>query len=436
MRIVLLTPGTGYFYCGSCLRDNALADALRELGHDTEVVPLYLPMVLETGEEHRGAIARPPSTVEPEVLMGGINLYLQHLSRVFRRVPRGLMNVLDRPSLLRWSSRRGNMTDASRLGPITLDTLRGDAGPIADEVTRLATRLMERARPDVVFLSNVMLIGVARAVKAALGCKVICTLQGEAPFLDALVEPHRAMAWEIVRERARDADQLVAVSGWYRDLMAARLDQDPASIAVAWNGIDTSDLAPPAAPPRIPTIGYLARMCRDKGLHTLVDAFLIVAKEMPEVCLRVGGVMLAEDYRPFVRDLRKKLQAAGLLNRAEFLPDLERAEKVRFLQSMTVLSVPATYGESFGLYQLEAMACGVPVVQPRHAAFPEVIEATGGGLLCAPDDPAALADALLSLLRDPDRARALGAKGRAAVAERFTAKHMATRVLAAIDAGS
>ncbi|MEC7726012.1 MAG: glycosyltransferase family 4 protein, partial [Planctomycetota bacterium] len=143
--------------------------------------------------------------------------------------------------------------------------------------------------------------------------------------------------------------------------------------------------------------------------------------------LRIAGVMLRED-EPFVDELRVRLRDAGCLEDVEFLPNLDRSQKIAFLASLTVLSVPARYGESFGLYLLEAMATGVPVVQPRHAAFPELLAATGGGLLCEPEDPRALADGLAELLEDPAQAAALGAKGRDAVRAKFTSRDMAGNV--------
>ncbi len=106
-----------------------------------------------------------------------------------------------------------------------------------------------------------------------------------------------------------------------------------------------------------------------------------------------------------------------------FSPNPNRAEKIAFLSGLTVLSVPATYGEAFGLYVLEALAAGVPVVQPRHGAFPEILAATGGGILCEPNDPRALADAFESLLLDPTQARALGEQGQIAVRENHRRSH-------------
>lgn len=112
----------------------------------------------------------------------------------------------------------------------------------------------------------------------------------------------------------------------------------------------------------------------------------------------------------------------------EFHPNLSRAAKLEFLRSLTVFSVPALYGEAFGLYLIESLASGVPVVQPRTASFPELIEASGGGVLYEPGDVAALADAIEDLLANPDKLGAYGAAGRKAVFERFSAEQMAQQI--------
>jgi len=421
MRFMLLTPGTGHFFCGSCLRDDALGRALRQQGHDVEVVPLYLPMVLERPEDHSAPVH-----------MGGINVYLQQKARVFRHLPRFVANWLDSPRLLRWLSSRSSMTDASDLGAITVSILRGECGRQEKEIDKLVAWIATQPRPDVIVVSNAMLTGVVRRLRESLGVPVVVTLQGEAPFLDALPASDRDAAWATLQERAREVDALVAVSADYRDEMQARLQIAPDRLHVVHNGIDLSDFEDEAPPPseRTPqTVGYLARMCRDKGLDTLVDAFvqLKVSGEHPQLRLRVAGVQLAED-RAFVDELRARLQAAGCLDAAEFLPNVDRAQKLALLRSCTVLSVPARYGESFGLYLLEAMAAGVPVVQPRHAAFPEVLDATGGGILCEPEDAQSLAAGLATLLRDPQRADQLGAQGRDAVRASFSSEHMARNV--------
>lgn len=414
MRLLQLTAGTGSFFCGTCLRDSALVEALRRRGHDAMLAPLYLPLVLEDGIDAR------------EVHMGGINAYVAQAMRL--PLPRFLQDWLDAPRLLRWAARRGEMTQAHTLGAMTVAMLQGSDGTQAREVAKLVRWLETLPKPDVVLLSNALLLGLVAPLRAALGVPVLCTLQGEAPFLDALGEPHRARAWQLARELAREVECL-AVSRYTAELMGTRLELDPARVHVVPNGIALARYAPAASLSGPPTLGYLARLCRDKGLWTLVEAFLLLRRRPEHATLRLvaGGATLASD-RPHLEELRARVRAAGAEGSVELRSNLDFAGKLALLGESTVFSVPATYGESFGLYLLEAWAMGLPVVQPAHAAFPELIAATNGGLLCAPDDPAALAEGLHELLVDRERARRLGANGQRAVREHFSDERMARDV--------
>ncbi|MAG58050.1 MAG: glycosyl transferase group 1 [Planctomycetes bacterium] len=417
MRFLLLLPGTGHFYCGSCLRDDWLGTALRRRGHDVVIAPLYLPLVREGGED------------DATVRMGGINMYLQQKSRVARWLPRPLANLLDRPGLLRWAARRGSLTDASDLGAMTVSMLRGEDGRQAKELDKLVAWAKDIDRPDVIVLSNAMLSGVARRLTDALDRPVIATLQGEAPFLDALPAPYADEAWDTLRERTRGLAALVAVSRSYGALMQARLGIDEDRVHVVHNGIDLTDFPNEPAPlaDRVPrTIGFLARMCAEKGLPVLVEAFLALkaSDEFLDVRLRVAGAALPEDAE-ILDGLKRRLADARLTDHVDWFENVERTDKLAFLQTLSVLSVPATYGESFGLYLLEAMAGGVPVVQPRCASFPEIVDATGGGLLCEPDDAASLAEGLATLLRDQKHAQGLADAGRRTVHQHFNADRMA-----------
>ncbi|MHC4947598.1 MAG: glycosyltransferase family 4 protein [Planctomycetota bacterium] len=421
LRITQLTPGTGHFHCGNCLRDVALGRAMRRLGHDVTMMPLYLPVFSE--------VEPPPQP--PRVFLGGINVYLQHRVPLLAGLPGFVRRWLDAPGLLRWSSKRGDMVDAARHADLAVAVLRGEGGIRAGEISRLLAWLRDHDRPDVVCLCNALLTGLAGPVRRALDVPIVVTLHGEDAYLDALPEPHRATAWEVLRERARDVDAFVAVSDWYGRRMQARLGIDDARLHVVHNGVALDDIpgdAPgPAAGP--PTIGYLARMCREKGLHTLVDAFIELRRRatVDDVRLEVVGVRLGADRR-FVAGLETKLREAGCREVVRFHPNVTREEKHDVLRRLHVLSVPATYGEAFGLYVLEAHAFGVPVVQPEHGAFPEVIERTGGGLLCRPDDAGSLADGLERILADPALARTLGESGRRSVANHFNAERMAREV--------
>jgi glycosyltransferase involved in cell wall biosynthesis len=423
MRIIQLTAGTGSFYCGTCMRDNALVVELRRQGHEALLVPMYLEPVLDEATAAEGV----------PLFYGGINVYLQQKLSLFRRTPRWLDRLLDAPGLLRAAAGRAGMTSARELGEITLSMLRGEEGWQLKELDRLVA-WMQAERPEVVCLSNALLIGLARRVRERLRVPVVCFLNGEDSFLDSLPEPERRQCWETLAARAADVAAFLPVSRYYGDLIRERLRLPADRVRVVHPGILLEGYAPAAAPSEPPVLGYLARMHPTKGLETLIEAFVILRAggRLPGLKLRIAGSCTAGD-EAYVARLRERLAVKGLAADAEFLPNVDRNEKIAFLRSLSVLSVPATYGEAYGLYVLEALAAGVPVVQPRHGAFPEILEATGGGLLCEPDDPVALATAVEELLRDRAAARALGERGRQSVMERFGVERMARETLAVLE---
>jgi glycosyltransferase involved in cell wall biosynthesis len=259
-------------------------------------------------------------------------------------------------------------------------------------------------------------------------------LQGEDQFLDSLPETDRQTAWDVLRERARDVDRFVAPSRYFADRMRERLELAPEHVEIVANGIQLEGFSDPAASSKTvrpgadapPALGFFTRMCPEKGLDQLVAAYIRLRQRnrIPGLKLRVGGGCGPSD-KSFVAQLRQQLSAVGYLEDVSFHPNVTRAEKIAFLRSLNVFSVPAVYGEAFGLYVLEAWAAGVPVVQPRAASFPELIEATGGGLLVEPQNPEALAEAIERLLLDPQRARAMGEAGRSAVTREYSHDRMA-----------
>jgi glycosyltransferase involved in cell wall biosynthesis len=421
-------------FCGGCLRDNALVAGLRKLGHEVLMVPLYLPLTLDEVDQSAGT----------PIFFGGINVYLQQKAALFRGAPGWLHDLFASRPLLQWAAGKAAKTRAADLGELTLSMLRGELGNQVREIEVLIAWLKTQPKPDVFCLSNALLIGMARRLKADLGAPVTCALQGEDSFLDGLPEPHRAACWRTLAERAAEVDFFIAPSRYYGNLMRERLGLSPERMRVVHNGINlegygeevrgvrceaegqkrpqSSPLAPRPSPL---VLGFFARMCPEKGLDTLVEAYLLLRQRgrVGNLKLRVGGSCGPAD-EAFVNSSRQRLQASGLLPDVEFHPNVDRAAKLTFLRSLSVFSVPARYGEAFGLYVLEAMAAGVPVVQPRVAAFPELIEATGGGVVCTEDNPRALAEAIEELLLDQPQARALGEAGRRAVFERFSAEAM------------
>ena len=419
MKLFLLTPGTGSYHCGVCMRDNALAKELHRMGHDAVMLPMYLPLTLDE------AAASP----EAPIFFGGINVYLQQKFAFFRHTPRWLDSVFNSRWLLKKvAGSSASQTGGPDVGELTHSMLLGEEGKQGKELDQLIDWMQEHGKPDAVWLSTALLVGLARRIKNELGIPVIGSLQGEDSFLDSLAEPWRTQCWETLAERSRDVSVFVAPSRYYADLMGKRMRLRPEQLRVIPNGIALDDFEPPAAPPQRPAIGYLARMTAGKGLGMVVDAFVLLKKRghFPDVKLLVAGAMTSGDAL-YVDSLKEKLSAAGCADQVEFHPNVSREEKTAFLKRLTLLSVPASYGEAFGLYIAEAWAAGVPVVQPRCAAFPEMVEATGAGRLFEPANTEALVAEWEKLLGNPMDAYALGRLGRTAAERDYSISGMAAQ---------
>ena len=429
MRIVHLLAGAGGMYCGSCMQGNTLAAALREAGEDVLLVPVYTP--IRTDDED-ASIGR--------VVFGGINVYLQQHSALFRHTPWFLDRLLDRPGLLRWVSRRGLSTRPEQLGPLTVSMLRGDEGRQAKEVDKLVRWLAREVRPELVHLSNVLLVGMARRLARELSVPVVCSLSGEDTFLEGIPEPHYSEARAVLGERCGELSALVAMSRYYADFMAEYLCVPRERIHVIPPGLNLSGHGtrkgaeasagsePSAAKPV--TIGYLSRIAPEKGLHQLAEAFKLLNDQegLPPTRLLAAGYLDPAD-RPYLDRIRSQLADWGLADRFEYAGEPDRAGKISFLQSLDVMSVPTMQAESKGLAVLEGWANAVPVVLPDHGAFGELIEDTGGGLLYEPGSPSALAAALRRMIQDRAFACECGRRAQQAVRERYHAPLTARRTM-------
>jgi glycosyltransferase involved in cell wall biosynthesis len=197
-------------------------------------------------------------------------------------------------------------------------------------------------------------------------------------------------------------------------------------------GIDMADLdaskvsVPRETPEGPPVIGYLARLAPEKGLHHLVDAFISLRQSgtLGAARLKIAG-WLGKNHEEYAETQFEKLRQAGLGDDFEYVGSVDRGEKILFLRSLDVLSVPTVYRDPKGLFLLEALAAGVPVVQPTHGAFPELLEATGGGLLVPPEDPEGLAAGIAAMLADRDLAREKGLQAAQVIRQRLTADEAA-----------
>jgi glycosyltransferase involved in cell wall biosynthesis len=424
LTFAFLTPGTGSYYCGACMRDNALAKSLHAAGHQVSLLPMYLPLQLD--EEKLDQPGDP-------IFFGGINVFLQQKLPLFRHAPRWLHKLLNNSSLLRSAARRSHMTSAREHGEMALAMLRIEHSPFGGELDKLIDFLATE-NPDVLCLGTALQAGMIRQLKQRLKVRIICTFQGEDSFLDGLPEPYRSQCWAELKARLADADLLVAPSGFYADLMRRRLDAPDITIEVMHNGIDLDGFLPPS-PGQPPVIGYLARMIREKGIEFLVTAFIHLRTKLhhPDARLHIAGACTAGD-EVLVAGLKKQLAAADLTNAVDWSPNLSREEKARFLSSLTLFSVPATYPEAFGLYLIEALAAGVPAVQPHASSFPEILGDHQAGLLFTPDDPTALAQAWHDLLANPTLLASLAQNARLAATRSYSVQAMRDRFLSLAEA--
>ncbi len=411
MNILSLTAGAAQMYCGSCLRDNSLAAEFIRMGHQVSLIPVYTPTRTDTANQSNG----------DRILFGGISVWLQQNSALFRHLPRFLDNIWDSRWALNAASRRSISVDPQFLGSMTVAMLEGDGGPIAREFTKLEEFLSNTPRPDVINLPNSLLIAMARSIRRVYDGPIVCTLQGEDLFLDHLSEPWRSRALDLIHSQVRGVDAFVSISAGYSRLMADLLGIPPAKIHTVPVGVDPS-LFKEARPGETFRIGYLARIAPEKGLHLLCEAWNIFRQHCSDACELHAAGYLAPEHHAYLEHLRK---TPGL----HWHGELDLAAKGDYLAGLHAFCVPAVYDDPKALYVLEAFSSAVPVVAPRRMALAEHIDACGGGILTEPDNARALADAFLQLARDPAAARALGLRGREGVARCRSLRRMADNTL-------
>ena len=422
MNILSLTAGAASMYCGSCLRDNALAAELIARGNDVTLLPVYTPTLTDE-----------PNVSKGRVFFGGISVYLQQHVSFFRWTPAFLDKLWDSGSIINLFAKRSIKVDAQQLGELTVSMLKGEHGHQRKELDKMIDWLRTQPAPDVINLPFTLLIGLAKPLREAFGVPIVCTLQGEDLFLDQLHEPYKNEALRLIRQKVKEIDRFIAVSGYYAKYMAGYLSIPADRIRTVPLGINLRDYdAEPAAitqhgvSKRPFTVGYFARIAPEKGLDKLVAAYRLLRKErgLPPSRLEVAGY-LGGDQREYLDRVELTLRQAGLHTEYRYHGELDRAQKVSFFKQIDVFSMPTPYREPKGFSVLEAMASGVPVVQPRHGAFPEVIEKTGGGLLVNPDDIDSLAEGIWQLYQDREERARLGRQGAAGVREHYSIERMA-----------
>jgi glycosyltransferase involved in cell wall biosynthesis len=422
MKILSITAGAAGMYCGSCLRDNALAAELLKQGHEVLLVPIYTPTL--TDEENVSM---------HRVFFGGISVYLEQHIPLFRRTPKLLDRLWDSEAALNMLARRSIAVDPRPLAQLTISMLKGEDGFQQKELDNLINWLKSESLPDVVNLPNSLLIAMAQPIKRELNLPVFCTLQGEDLFIDGLGEPYRSEALDLIRSNVEFVDGFLAVSDFYAERMCRDLGIPQSKMHVVPLGINFDGYEKRARDAsREFVVGYLARIAPEKGLHILADAYRLLRQKTPDRKLRleIAGY-IAPEHQEYLAGIERKVRDWGLEGEVHYRGVLDRDSKIAFLRRLDVMSVPATYDEPKGMSLLEAMAAGVPVVQPRRGSFPEIIERTGGGLLVDGSDGASIASGLLELIENPSLAAELSEKAFCGVREHYAASNMARRAIEA-----
>jgi glycosyltransferase involved in cell wall biosynthesis len=419
MNIIHIIPGSGgSFYCGNCLRDSKIFEAIRAEGHDAIKVPMYLPL-----------FAHDTINKEIPVFYGAISIYLKQNFRLFRHAPVWMDNLLNSGPMLRFAASMANSTRATGLEDMTISMLLGEHGQQKDELEKMVHWLETHIKPDVIHISNALLLGLAHKLKERLKVPVICSLQDEDVWVDDMHDDMAEKVWRLMCEKTKDVDLFIPVSQYFASFIKDRLCIPDEKMEILHLGVDSEDYLFSDASAKARNIGYLSRLCNENGLGVLIDAFILLKKMngYEDVRLLLTGGYTADD-KSFIKEQKRKIHDAGLTGSVEFIPEFEGEARKDFLKRVQMLSVPVLKGEAFGIYLLEAMASGIPVVQPALGAFPEIIKKSGGGVIYPENTPEHLVHALATLLTDQQKISKMSLMARKSTEDVFNIHNLAKRL--------
>ena len=384
------------------------------------MLPLYLPLSFDTDEMKE----------DTPIFFGAISTYVKELFPILRNLPGWISKLLDSRPLLKYAARKADSTRAAGLEDMTLSMLRGEHGNQAHEVRHLVNWIKEELKPDVIYLANILLLGLAESLKESLDVPLVCALEDEDIWLEDMEAVSLAKIWKVIGKNASYVDAFVPVSDYYNQKIQTILDIPPEILHTVHIGIDLDGYHSSPKPDQPPAIGYLSRLSEPLGLGILVDAFMLLKTDsrFADLRLRLTGGETSDDQQ-FLRNIKGKIVNAGLSGEVDFQDHFDRNSRIEFLNSLSILSVPMLKEEAFGVFLLEALAAGVPIVQPRIGAFPEIITLTGGGLSYEPNTPEELAKTLATLLLDEEKLETLGRVGREKVKSYFSSTEMAKRMI-------
>ncbi|MCB8995127.1 MAG: glycosyltransferase family 4 protein [Bacteroidales bacterium] len=411
MKILHIIPGSGgSFYCGNCLRDSKFVEALRQSDHQVVKLPMYLPLF---ADEH-------DLSGDIPVFYGAVSIYLKQVFPVFRHAPEWFDRMLNSKAMLKIASHYAGSTRAKGLEEMTVSMLLGEHGQQKDELERMVEWIAENCKPDIIHLSNALLLGLAERLTKRMNVPVVCSLQDEDVWVDVMKPRARERVWKLMEQGSEHIKSFISVSDYYFREMKTKMHIPEEKLEVVHIGVFPEDyeFSLPSSKPR--NIGFVSRMCEENGMDILVDAFIDLKKKpgFEDVKLILTGGSTGDDKK-FLKNVGKRIAQNGLEKYLEFHEDFEEEGLREFFKKVSVISVPVRKGEAFGIYLLESMASGIPVVQPALGAFPEIVNSSGGGKIYEPNEPSVLSQSLAELLSDSESLDRLALQARKGLEEHF-----------------
>ncbi len=420
MKIIHIIPGSGgRFYCGNCLRDSKYFDALRKMGLDVSKLPMYLPL-FEIEEDQD----------EVPVFYGAISIYLKQMFPIFEKAPAWFDRLLNSKPMLKLASSMAGSTRAKGLEEMTISMLEGEKGKQHEELEHMTNWLRDHYKPDVIHLSNALLLGLAKRLKEKLNVPIVCTLQDEDVWVDVMTDQSREIVWNLMHENATYVDHFISVSQYFTDVIHNKMKLPENQITSIHIGIDPADYQYRNSGDKGRSVGFISRMCHENGMDILVDAFILLKKQTgyDDVKLILTGGYTGDD-KVFLKQVRKKLKKNKLLTSVDYHHNFEGEGRQEFFAKTSMISVPVRNGEAFGIYIAESMASGIPVIQPNLGAFPEVVGLSGGGIIYDKNTPEALAASLKKLLDNPSELRQMSEDARKGAEQHLDIHKLATGLI-------